>query len=108
MVRSLSRFAAPRRRSGGVGTPAAPDLNESSDAQPDFPIFGGSDDADPRTLGRRMRNLVDQTGEAVEPEMDEVIRQLENGEDPEKIENRMSDTFPDSASGGDSSLYDGR
>jgi len=107
MARSLSRFASPRWRSAGVGTSAAPDLNESGDTQPDFPVFGGGDDADPRTLGRRMRNLVDQTGEAVEPEMDEVIRRLENGEDPEKIEDRMSDTFPDPAPGGDNSLYDG-
>lgn len=89
--RSLSRFAslAPGR-SGGERAPAQ-----------------GSDEAeDPRTLGRMMRDMAGQTGEPVEPEMDEVIRRLESGEDPESIEKQMGKEAG-APSHGDDTLYDG-
>jgi hypothetical protein len=54
-----------------------------------------------------MRDLAGQTGEPVEPEMDEMIRRLESGEDPEAIENQMGEDGPGPAPGGDDTLYDG-
>lgn len=54
-----------------------------------------------------MRDLAGQTGEPVEPEMEEMIRRLESGEDPEAIENQMGEDGPGPAPGGDDTLYDG-
>jgi putative FmdB family regulatory protein len=90
LVRSLSRFAAPASgRSGGEPGPA------------------GDETDDPRVLGRMMRDMAGQTGEPVEPEMDEMIRRLESGEDPEAIENQMGEDGPGPVPGGDDTLYDG-
>jgi putative FmdB family regulatory protein len=44
---------------------------------------------DPRSLGRMMRRMADETGEDVGPEFGEVIQRLEKGEDPEAIEKSM-------------------
>jgi len=57
----------------------------------------GGDDAmlddlnenDPRSLGRMMRRMADETGEDMGPEFGEVIGRLEKGEDPEAIEKSM-------------------
>jgi putative FmdB family regulatory protein len=44
---------------------------------------------DPRSLGRMMRRMADETGEDMGPEFGEVISRLEKGEDPEAIEQSM-------------------
>jgi putative FmdB family regulatory protein len=44
---------------------------------------------DPRSLGRMMRRMADETGEDMGPEFGEVIQRLEKGEDPEAIEKSM-------------------
>ena len=44
---------------------------------------------DPRSLGRMMRRMADETGEDLGPEFGEVIGRLEKGEDPEAIEKSM-------------------
>ena len=44
---------------------------------------------DPRSLGRMMRRMADETGEDMGPEFGEVINRLEKGEDPEAIEKSM-------------------
>ena len=72
------------------------------------------DENDPRQLASAMRRVSDVTGEDLGSEMDEVIRRLEAGEDPEKVEEEMADAFPDECSlagpGGspthDDGLYD--
>jgi putative FmdB family regulatory protein len=70
---------------------------------------------DPRQLGRLMRRMSEITGEPMPEEMNEAVRRLEAGEDPEKIEEEMGDLFGDgeSAQGGgyggpirDPGLYD--
>jgi putative FmdB family regulatory protein len=52
---------------------------------------GGFDEDDPKSLARLMRQMADETGEALEPEFDEVISRLEAGEDPESIDRDMPD-----------------
>lgn len=59
---------------------------------------------DPRMLGRMMRKMTDATGQAMPPEMEQMIRRLEAGEDPEKLEEEFGDAFegldfPDADSG---------
>jgi hypothetical protein len=44
---------------------------------------------DPRSLGRMMRRMADETGEDMGPEFGEVVGRLEKGEDPEAIEKSM-------------------
>lgn len=51
------------------------------------------DENDPRQLGRLMRRMTEITGEGMEPEMQEAIRRLEAGEDPEKIEEDLGDVL---------------
>lgn len=46
---------------------------------------------DPRRLGSFMRKLTDAMGGKVPPELKEVVRRLEAGEDPEKLES----SFPE-------------
>jgi len=72
------------------------------------------DESDPRQIAAVMRRLSDVAGEDLGPEMDEMIRRLEAGEDPEKVEEEMADAFPDDGTQGglggpptyDDGLYD--
>ncbi len=48
-----------------------------------------SDQPDPRQLGRFMRRLTDVMGDKTPPELREVVRRLESGEDPEKLEEQF-------------------
>jgi putative FmdB family regulatory protein len=58
------------------------------------------DENDPRQLGRLMRRMTEITGEPVEPEMEEAMRRLEAGEDPEKIEDELGDFLGDEGEDG--------
>lgn len=48
---------------------------------------------DPRQAARVMRKLFDAAGMPVGAGMDEALRRMEAGEDPEKIETEMGDVF---------------
>jgi hypothetical protein len=48
-----------------------------------------SDNPDPRQLGHFMRKLTDVMGDKTPPELREVVRRLESGEDPEKLEEQF-------------------
>jgi hypothetical protein len=75
------------------------------------------DENDPRQMGAFMRKLTETTGLDMGREMNEAIRRLEKGEDPEKIEEDMGDLFgemgdamgggaPGSSWSHDDTLYD--
>jgi hypothetical protein len=75
--------------------------------------FGNIDENNPRQVAAAMRRLSAATGEPLDPAMDEAVRRLEAGEDPEKVEEAMADAFPEggnSDAGGaptqDGGLYD--
>lgn len=126
MSRALSRFAAVsgRRRDAGSDTDAAagpagdmPGMGPAAGA-PDLAgmeqMLSGVDENDPRSMGRVMRKMAEQAGEPIEGEMEEVVRRLEAGEDPEKIGDRMGDALDDDTAGGrgggaggGDTLYDG-
>ena len=125
MERVLSRFAA---ITGGARADAEPSsINHPPSSMPppggaaDIPPgmerllaeAEGMDETDPRAMGRFMRKMAEQTGEPIPAEMDEVVRRLEAGEDPEKIEEKMGDVLGDEAGGGmggpggaDNTLYE--
>lgn len=52
---------------------------------------------DPKALGRLMRRMGAESGEQIEPEFEEMISQLENGQNLEQIEKDMPglDNAPD-------------
>ena len=72
-------------------------------------MLAGIDENDPRAMGRVLRKMAEQPGEPLDGEMEEVVRRLESGEDPEKIEERMGDALGDAGGpgGGGDELYDG-
>jgi putative FmdB family regulatory protein len=124
MSRVFSRFSTTGRGAksksspdtGGAGGPPADDpgggmggMDEGmGDDMPDLSELEGLDESDPRSLGRFMRKMADKAGEQLDPEMDEVCRRLESGEDPESIEEKMGDALGEGEGegGGDDTLYD--
>ena len=60
----------------------------------------GMDENDPRQLGRLMRKMSEITGEDAGPEMEEAMRRLEAGEDPDAIEDDLGDVLGDAPDAG--------
>ena len=52
---------------------------------------------DPRQMGALMRKMCDMTGEKMDGAMEEVVRKLEEGTDPQEIEERMGDLMDGSS-----------
>jgi hypothetical protein len=59
-----------------------------------------SENPDPRQLAHMMRRMTDLTGEKMPGQMEEMIRRMEAGEDPEKLEEEMGDVMGDEGPGG--------
>jgi len=104
----VSKFAV-----GSPATPAAPATPAGEEGGPD-PLADprveremmklmndaeGMDENNPRQLGQLMRRMGELTGEPMDSAMEEAVRRLESGEDPEKIEEDMGDMFGDEPSG---------
>jgi hypothetical protein len=55
--------------------------------------MSGMDDEnpDPRQMGQLMRKMCEMTGEQMDEPMEEVVRKLEEGMDPDVLEERMGD-----------------
>jgi hypothetical protein len=51
--------------------------------------FSNVDENDPRAMGRMMRRMAELSGEKIDGEMEEVVRKLEEGTDPEKLEDQL-------------------
>jgi predicted nucleic acid-binding Zn ribbon protein len=51
--------------------------------------FANVDENDPRAMGRMMRRMAELTGEKIDGEMEEVVRKLEEGADPESLEEQL-------------------
>jgi len=51
--------------------------------------FSNVDENDPRAMGRMMRRMAELTGEKIDGEMEEVVRKLEEGADPESLEEQL-------------------
>jgi len=82
------------------GAPAADDPRmEAAMAQMEAEM-GSIDENDPRAMGRIMRRMSELTGEPLEGEMEEMVRKLEEGQDPEAIEAEMGDMLGDDPEGG--------
>ena len=60
----------------------------------------GMDENDPRQMAAAVRKMTELAGEPVTPAMEEMIRRLEAGEDPERIEEDLGDAI-EAEMGGD-------
>ena len=109
MVKCVSSFAVTR---GGKGDETPPAEAGGDDAADDGRMeaamsamekeFAHVDENDPRAMGRMMRRMAEMTGEKLDGEMEEVVRKLEEGADPESLEDALGDDAP----GADDALGD--
>ena len=95
LERRVSRFAISRGRTKAPETdlPGA-DVDEAAMERAMEELAGeaeGMDEDDPRQMARVMRKLYETSGMKLDDRMQEAIRRLEAGEDPEKIEEEMGD-----------------
>ncbi|ATC65505.1 FmdB family transcriptional regulator [Nibricoccus aquaticus] len=109
MQKAVSAFAV---TSGGKSTEAgeaAGDAGAPGDAAEDARMeaamgvmekeFSSVDENDPRAMGRMMRRMAEMTGEKIDGEMEEVVRKLEEGADPESLEDQLGGGGPSDENG---------
>jgi putative FmdB family regulatory protein len=109
LVKQVSRFsfvrskgsAGPKPEGGGEGDDPLDDPRIEREMMKLLSDVEGMDENDPRQLGRLMRRMSEITGEAMDEEMEEAVRRLESGEDPEKIEEEMGDLLGGDMMGGE-------
>jgi hypothetical protein len=101
MVKLVSKFAVTSSGKGGkqkLGNEenaggGTPDAAEDPRMEAAFGAmereFSGVDENDPRAMGRMMRRMAELTGEKMDGGMEEVVRKLEEGADPESLEEQM-------------------
>jgi hypothetical protein len=56
--------------------------------------FSSVDENDPRAMGRMMRRMAELTGEKIDGQMEEVVRKLEEGADPDALEEQLGGEQP--------------
>ncbi len=95
LERRVSRFAISKgRREASESDDAMPDVDEDKLEQAMEQLANeaeGIDEDDPRQMARIMRKLCETTGLPMNEKMEEAVRRLEAGEDPDKIEEEMGD-----------------
>lgn len=99
MERCVSSFAvtgrAKEKEDVGGMDPEDPRM-EAAMAQLEREMSGmDEENPDPRQLGHLMRRMSELTGEKLPGEMEEMVRRLELGEDPDKLEEEYGDAFDD-------------
>lgn len=96
MERMISRFAVTGRaveKNAAPGDEADPRMERvMAEMQSEMAAMDEAN-PDPRALGRMMRKMTEATGQAMPGEMEQMIRRLEAGEDPEKLEEEFGDAF---------------
>jgi putative FmdB family regulatory protein len=97
LERRVSRFAISKGQTKPPESDAGmPDVDEAKLEQAMEQLASeaeGMDEDDPRQMARFMRKLCASAGVPLNEKMEEAVRRLEAGEDPEKIEEEMGDIF---------------
>jgi putative FmdB family regulatory protein len=97
--RRVSRFAISKGRAEpGAEEGGMPDLDDAKMEQALAALSGEGDDLgsdDPRQMARMMRKLYETTGLRLSEHMEEAMRRMEAGEDPDKVEEEMGDLLDD-------------
>lgn len=95
MVKALSAFAvggqAREDAAGGAAAPGAGEADPRMEAAMGAMEreFAHVDENDPRAMGRMMRRMAELSGERIDGEMEEVVRKLEEGADPDSLEDQL-------------------
>ncbi|MBI2510540.1 MAG: FmdB family transcriptional regulator [Opitutae bacterium] len=64
--------------------------------------FSNVDENDPRAMARMMRRMAELSGEKLDEPMEDAVRKLEEGADPDSLEAEMGDAFgPEGGAEGD-------
>ena len=105
LARRVSAFAISkgRKEEPAKATGPEPDVDEARLERVMESMAGemeGIDENDPRQGARFMRRMFEAAGVPVAGGMEEALRRMEAGEDPEKIEAEMGDVFDASAFSG--------
>ena len=61
--------------------------------------FANVDENDPKAMARMMRRMSELTGEKIDGEMEEVVRKLEEGADPDSLEEQLGGGETDPGAG---------
>jgi hypothetical protein len=61
--------------------------------------MSGADENDPRALGRMIRRMAEVSGERIGADMEEVVRKLEEGADPDSLDPQLAADPADEAPG---------
>lgn len=97
LARRVSRFAISKGRqpapADAAGGPAFDDARLERAMEALAADAQGMNENDPRHSARLMRKLFGATGVPVAGRMEEALKRLEAGENPEKIEEEMGDVF---------------
>lgn len=96
LEKQISMFAISKGRGENDGDEEFPDIDETAMEKAMMALeneAGGLDEEDPRAMAKFMRKLYDSTGLKLGDGMDEAIRRMESGEDPDKIEEEMGDAL---------------
>jgi putative FmdB family regulatory protein len=100
LERRMSRFATSRRRAEAATADGSADLPPGFDeAKMERAMEAmaqeaeGMNEDDPRQMARMMRKLYDTTGLPLGAGMEEAMRRMEAGEDPDKIEEELGDAL---------------
>lgn len=64
-------------------------------------MLDGLDEEDPRAMARALRRMSEETGEPIEPEMEEALGRMEAGEDPEAVMAGLDEAGGDFGGAGD-------
>ena len=105
LARRASAFAISkgRQEEPKAETPPVPDIDEGRLEKAMEALAGDMesiDENDPKQGAHLMRKLFSAAGMPVAAGMEEALRRMESGEDPEKIEEEMGDVFEEDPFGG--------
>jgi hypothetical protein len=106
MERRVSRFAIIGKAKEETEDDPFGDIDESkmealmSEMERDMAGLD-DDNPDPRQLGHFMRKMTDLMGDKTPPELREIVKRLESGEDPEKLESEFGELAGDEAGASD-------
>ena len=101
MNRIISAFAVGGKASKAQAAPGPGGPGAEGDARMEAAIgemereFSGVDEGDPRAMGRMMRRMAELTGEGIDGDMEEVVRKLEEGADPDSLEEQLGGAPPE-------------
>lgn len=102
MVKKVSGFAigGADKKSDVDGAEEGPDLDDprmmAAMSEMERAVSGmDEDNPDPRQMGKLMRQMAEMTGESLTGEMEEMVRKLEEGADPERLEEQFGDLLGD-------------